>query len=319
MIGSKREQTGSSKLFVGYAEAKVSLISPTRKQLADWYGRELTEDEEEINYLKEKDGIDSVRLDIYRQEVKTSYKYKRTLFLENRDVKTEWKEGKGEESEFIPKYQYLNCTGESYYCESKEDLPEWFTTFYKYGKDKAGNKTKEKIGDKVVRIAKVGEAALMEFVRAWLNYNLSSVDTNILLDTKQLFKGNFKELNSEINGEHDETIIDILEVNRVEKDGETKEYQDVYKTSLKGFLIRTLRNTDFSLDNIQKWSEEKKHKTSNPNGRYLKDYEQLAVDITDEQYGSKNYFLLEPFQEYDSSKNPASFAGAPITIDGVDY
>ena len=302
MKGEKRESFGGLK--VGFAESKVIAINPDNEELRS-LGYNIDENKDEIVYLKEKDGVDTIRLDFFMSEVKTGYKYKKTFFLENTIVQTKQKEGI-DNPNFVPKFQFVNATGDSFYCEDESNLPDRFTNFIVTEKV---TKNKKVLGEKSFRKAKVGEAALLAFIRKWLDLQYMKPSTDILLDLKAIFRGDVSELTEQINGGNDQTVVDVLEVNRVEKEGEeTKEYQAVYKTSLRGSEMRILRGTTFTEDLIEKWRSEKYNKNSNPDGRYLKDYEELALEITDSQYGSKNYFLLEPFQEYDVNKNPASMA-----------
>lgn len=296
MVGEKREHI-NGELYVGWTESRVLAINPDLEKLAE-LGYPV-DDKEEPEYCKEKEGVMTARIDIYFEEVKSKYKFKKSYFLENEEVvqkvKDDWSDDQIEA--FNPKTQWVNQVGDTQWVVDEKDLPKRFTHFTKTNKD-----TKEVsiYGDKEYRIAKKGEGDLMLFVREWLDFNITKTTTNILLDMKKIFNGNFKELQEQVGGEYSLNTVEVLEVKTVEKDGETNQYQSVYKTSLPGYLMSKIRTAKFTDENIQKWKDEKYNKDTNPKGRYLNKYEQLAVDITGE-YGSKNYFELVPFKKYDES------------------
>lgn len=296
--GKKRE---GFKLKVGFAESKVIAINPDLKELEE-LGRNI-EDLEEPIYLTEKDGVDQLRIDFYMRDVKTNYEYKRVFFIKNVPAQTKQKEGY-ETSDFVSKKQFINQTGDSFYAESEDLLPERFTHYTKK-KDKT-SKEVIVLGEKEFRQALVGEADLLYFVRRWLSeLNIFSPENNLLLDTKALFREDLSELKEQINGGNEGNVLDLLEINTVinKETGESKDYQSVYKAVLFGYENRAIKSVDFSDENIEQWRSEKYDKTNNPTGRYLKSWEQIAVDYTDSEYGSKNYTVFGPLQDYDATLN----------------
>lgn len=313
MQGNKKVRP-ERKLYVGFAQSRVVGINPTNAELAELLGTEVDESREEIEYTKDKDGVKQVRIDFWMEEMTTNYLYKRSFFLEDRDVVTKPKEGR--EDEFVEKKQYVNQTGDSFYTDDADELPDYFTKFQK--NTSKTDKTKIVYGDKAYRVAKVGEADLLAFIKVWL-YELDywDVDTSILLDTKKLFKGNFKELQEQVGGDLEASVVDPLGVKIDSKDGEEKQYQDVYKQALPGYLIKTIKNLKITPAIIEKWRAEKKDKNTNPSGRYLKDYEQLIVDITDRTYPWSREYVLEFFQEFNPEKSFA-MSGAAIAHDESD-
>lgn len=298
MIGEKREHLGG-ELHVGFAESRVIAINPDLEQLAK-LGYNV-DDKEEPEYLKDKDGVDTARIDIYFQEVKSGYKFKKAFFLENSDVVQKPKEDWTDEqlAAFTPKTQYINQVGLTAWALDEKGLHEGFT---KFRKKKKGTEEYEVYGDKEFRIAKSGEKDLMGFIREWLDFNYFQAATNIFLDLKKIFNGNFKELQEHVGGELALNTIEILGVRTVDKEGDINQYQSVYKASLPGYLMKVIRNVKFTEANIEKWKNGKYHKTDNPKGRYLKNYEELAVEIMGE-YGFKDYFELVPFKVYDEAQD----------------
>lgn len=297
MQGEKRESSFSGELYVGFAESLVTAINPDLEKLAE-LGYSV-DDKEEPEYTKEKEGVQTARIDIYFKEVKTGHRFKKAFFLENEDLvqvpKDDWDQEKIDA--FVPKTQWINQVGDTQWVVDEKDLPQRFTHFTKKNKD---TKEVEVYGDKEYRIAKKGEGDLMAFVRKWLDFNYFQVSTNIFLDMKKIFNGNFKELQEQVGTEVATSTVELLGVRTVDKDGELNQYQSVYKTSMAGYLIKVLRNTKFTDTNIQKWKDEKFHKDSNPKGRYLKDYENFAIEVTGE-WGFKDHFELVPFKLYDDS------------------
>ena len=83
--------------------------------------------------------------------------------------------------------------------------------------------------------------------------------------------------------------------------------------------MKTLFNTKFSSENIELLRKKITSKGANGEKVYLKNYEKFVCDITENQYGSKNYFLLESLQKYDSSKDSFASEKVLITEDEADY
>lgn len=307
MFGTKREIKEGRTLQVGWAESFCTSVNPTLDELQKM-GIDI---EEEPEYTKEKDGVDMARIEFWMEEVKTGYKYKRVFFLENTVSETKPREG-DDEDEFVKKVQYINQVGDSAWAENKKDLPERFTKFRR--KDKKNEGEYEIYGEKVFRVAKRGEGDLMNFIKMWMSgLDYYDVETNILLDLKKIFNGNFKEIKEQVNGEFTtldfggvekpSTIVDLLEVKTIEGEDGPKEYQSVWRRPVAGWHIKAIRNTKFSKENIAKWLKEGKSKI-NPKGvRWLKDYEKVAVEISTGEYKSKNFYSLELMHEYNSSEN----------------
>lgn len=317
MQGSKRE-VQDKKLYVGWAESKVVAVNPTQEEF-EKMGMDV---EEEPVYQKEKDGETLTWVDFWMEELKTGLKYKRTFFVQDVPAKTTNKE---EKPNFVEKTQYVNQIGDSFWAANKKDLSESFTKFRKK-KGKSGDEY-ETYGDKTIRIAKKGEGDLMNFIKMWMGgCNFRDVNTNILLDMKKIFNGNFKEIKEQVGGEftviekngreYPSTIADVLEVKTVVAEDGAKEYQSVWRRPVAGWLMKSIRNTKFTRENIQKWKKEAKGK-DNPEGvRWLKDYERVAVEISTGEHKSKNFYSLEPMHEYNSEDNFVS-SGEAVTAGGV--
>lgn len=315
MVGEKRESIVRD-LYVGFTQSRVIAINPDLTKLEELGYN--TEDKEEIEYCKEKDGVKTARIDVYFEEVKTGYKFKKAFFLEDENVTQKAKDDWSDEQieAFNPKTQWVNQVGDSQWVLDEKDLPKRFTHFTKKNKN---TEEVEVYGDKEYRIAKRGEVDLMGFLKDWLDFNFFSANTNILLDTKKMFNGNFKELQEQVGGEYALNTVQLLQVRTVDKEGEINQYQSVWKDSLPGYIMEVIRTIKFSEENIQKWKNEKYNKNDNPKGRYLKKHEEFAINVTGE-YGSKDYFELVPFKKYDDSADPiASTETKVVASDSSDF
>lgn len=309
MQGTKRESTGTRQLYVGWSEAKVIAINPTLEEF-EKMGIEV---EEEPKYSKTVKDEEVTWIDFWMEDLKTGYKYKRTFFLQDVPAKTKPKEGK--EDEFVEKTQYVNQVGDATWAENKKELiaNERFIKFRK--KVKGGEEGEfEVYGDKLHRIGKRGEGDLMMFVRQWLaEGNYYDVNTNILLDMKKIFNGNFKELKEQVGGEFatiikagkelPTTVLSILEVKVVDGEDGIKEFQSAWRRSCPGWQMKSVRNTKFTRENIAKWIKEGKGKNNPAGTRWLKDYEKLAIEISTGEHKSKNFYSLDPIHEYNSEEN----------------
>lgn len=315
-------------LRTGWAESRVIAVNPT----ADELEKIGIAAEEEPNYQKEKDGETITWIDFWMEELKTGYKYKRTFFLQDTPAKTSPKE---DQKDFVEKTQYVNQIGDNAWAVNKKELKEGFLKFRKKVK---GSDEYEIGGDKVFRVAKKGEADLMTFIKMWMSgCDFRDEETNILLDMKKIFNGNFKEIKEQVDGEfttsdrngkeYPSTIVDLLEVKTVVKDGEPRDYQSVWRRPIAGWMMKTIRNTKFTKENIAKWKADNDKmaewnkagkKGKSPEGaRWLKDYEKLAVEISTGEHRSKNFYSLELAHEYDPNQNFVS-SGAAVTTEGSD-
>lgn len=265
------------QLRVGFVEANVICINPTREEFSSILGIELQEESKACEYLSEsRDGNPSVRLDFWFEDIKTGIKDKITFFLEDKD--RENKDG--------DKKQYINNVGFATFAENELTLPSWFS-----GSD--------------YRVAKGGESDFYEFARYWL----SGLDTRnggeLVFSFKDLIKGKVKEIKEQIGGDFQKTFGALLEVKSVDKEGETKNYQSVYN---KGFLypsdLKFFRLVDYSNPALIE-------KLKSTPMKSLKRHEKFVATIEGE-YGSKNSYVLKDAQDF----NPMDFlvtSDAPVS------
>jgi hypothetical protein len=280
--GKKRENTLTDySKKVGLFEATVIAINPTIEEYKEKLEIELKEDSKAADYLGEsKDGNTYIRLDFWLEEVKTKEKFKVGFFLE--DKERENKDG--------TKKQYINSIGNCTWAADPNDLPEWFAK-------------------REYRVANVGEEELYEFMRVWLgDLDYRDAETVLQLEWKKLMKGNVKDIKEQIKGEWSVNIVALATVMTREKEGEVKEYQNVYnKGFLPAYALKQFRLIDYNSPKVIQTLESKKPKD-------LKAHEKFVLKVTGE-YGCKDYYAFKELEEYVATSN---FAASDKHIDDDD-
>lgn len=258
----KSTGTSAKKLFTGIFSGKVVAINPTKEELSELLGFELTSETKDQVYEGKTDkGDDFVTISFWLEaDTAEKQKFNARFRLVNKPVVSE---GSG-------KTQWVNQSATSTWVDSENNLPSWFTKFT----DKNGNLiTKddkgELSGSKKVRESIQGEANLYNFLRAWFGkVSFFSERTNILIDVNKLFRDveNYvdKEYRSQLKAGDDAMITNIVAmayVNISEKDGETKMFQNVYSDYLGQWQMKkinlALSSGNWELDKgIKKWKEQ---------------------------------------------------------------
>lgn len=285
ILGKKREQKNfeTSVLEVGLMLGKVVAINPSKEEYKEILGMELKEDSKATDYLGEKDGNTTLRIDVWLEKIKPEGEFKKvTFFLENK-VKS---------NKDNTKTQKINAVGSTSWA-SESALPAFFVKHE-------------------WREAFVGEEELYNFVRTWLGgLDLSDADSAILADWKQLMKGKLTHFKEQIGGEYATNVVVPVVVRSVVKEGETKEYQSIYnKAVLPEYALKQFRVIDYTKDEVLDAIKRKDPKTR-------KIHEKFVIDVAGE-YGCKDTYLLKDLRVY----NPADFlvgSNEPISNDGADY
>lgn len=300
--GKERETTNFVEVpkYVGLFEGRVVAINPSAEEFAkltnqpeDW---EPKEDSKMFEYLGEsKDGNIYLRVDVWLEETKkrkeiiiedgeevekdVNRKFKITFFLE--DKQRENKDG--------TRLQYINSVGLCTWAEDENDIPDWFKK------------------DREYRVAFAGEEQLYDFMRKWLSkLDYRNAETVLQLEWKKLMRGNVKELRDQINGEWSDNVICLATVEAKEKDdGTIAEYQKVYNRDfLYPYAMKYFRTVNYADPEVLARLKAKKP-------RELKPHEKFVLNVTDEEYGCKDYYILKDLTEYDTSMN---FAASEKTI-----
>lgn len=268
---------------VGLFEAKVVAINPSLEELTD-LGVQVKEDSKMADYLGEKDEdgtlTTTLRVSVWLEEVVTKDLFNVSFFLED----------KIRYNKDSTKFQMINSVGRTCWIDDEANIPEWMT----------------KKGE-TVRKAHVGEEELYVFGRAWLNSILRDPSAEIDFEWKKLMRGNVNEMTGLLKTELVKTIVALATIKTVEKEGEIKEYQGVYNRDfLPGYTMKSLRIGKYDPIKIAALKERKK--VVKPDGRktYLKDYEEFIINITDSEYGVKDFFVTQPLKDYDPTENIVS-------------
>lgn len=271
--GKKRENvTFEAKEYakkVGLFEASVIAINPTLEEYKDALNMELKEDSKAVEYLgKSNDGNETLRVDVWLEEVKNKDKFKVVFFLEN-------KEKVNKDS---TKKQYINSVGVCSWAADANDLPSWFAS-------------------REYRVAFVGEEELYNFLRTWLgNLDYRDAETTLQLDWKKMMKGNVKDLKDQIDGEWCTNVVALATIKTVIKDEETKEYQGVYnKAFLPAYALKQFRVMDFTNSKTVDSLKNKKSKD-------LKPHERFVVNVAGE-YGCRDFYILKDLKDYNPEDN----------------
>lgn len=282
--GKKREnQNFENKLEIGLFPAKVVAINPTIEEYKEVLGIELKEDSKAADYLGEKDGNTTLRIDFWLKETKREVLKKVTFFLEDKE----------RENKDQTKKQYINITGASSWASDESGLPTWFTkTDYK--------------------VAHSGESDLYDFMRYWLgDLDFRSEETKVYQEWKTLMKGNLNALKEQIDGGFDTPFVSMAIVKTVEKDGETKQYQGVYnKTFLPEYALKQFRLVDYHKPEVQEALKRKDPKK-------LAVHEKFVLSFIGE-YGCKDEYLFKDIQEYDPSQSIVA-SGKALEPDSAEY
>jgi hypothetical protein len=263
---------------VGFFEAKVVALNPTVEELIEM-GIDM-ENKTEIEYLTEKDDVKTLRLSFWLQDVKTKLLFNLNFFLKDEIVKS--KNGMT---------LFINNIGNTAYADSEENVPSFLLKY--------SNK---------IRPAHLGEKELYSFIKAYLKNVRYDEDSELDLEFNKMMKEDLSEIKKLLkNEEFTGTVVCLATIVVREKDGETKEYQSIYSREfLSGYYMKNLRNKKYSAEDIQKLKTLKA--TPKPDGkkRYLPAYEEFILNISNSEYGCKDFYALEEIKDYNPNDNFAA-------------
>jgi hypothetical protein len=239
----RKESVFTQELFTGFELVKVIAVNPTRKELDSILNitdRDKTPDE--LEYVgKTKEGENRVRLCFVLQKQDGGIAYHNVSIIDkvrlNKDE---------------TKHQVINSTcGTSWQTVDggANELPDWFTNFTE-------RKTNKVLGSKTYRKALVGEEELAIFLRSWLGrLDWNQEGTEVIIDMKRLFKGNYKDFKELVGGDFTTDFIALFGVRNVEKtneetgEAEVKQYQSIWSKAFLGKeFLKGVNNGSFSND-----------------------------------------------------------------------
>lgn len=220
--------------FVGFTKVEVAAINPTKSEINKLLGKEDSDNDKEIEYLSEdNEGNKKLRMSFWLRSEKLD-----RFFVYSFNLIDKVRMNKAGD-----KHQYVNSVCDSSWADSPENLPDFFTSFIEEG---------ESVGEKKVKEAIMGEADLCSLVRVWLGrLNWKNPKTEVMIDTKTLFKENYKELRSQIDGNYCTPFVALLGV-RTDESDPNKNYQQVYGKFLQEGFMESIEKNDFSNSYISK-------------------------------------------------------------------
>lgn len=294
--GKVRENQEFTK-ETGFFEGKVVAINPSKQELEKLLKRDLENDTEYVGseilpaHLGSKE-VKKSQVVFWVEDVTTGKLRDIRFFLKDMDrVTSPAKEG---EAPKVEKKQYINSVGVTTWSDSEDNLPDWFK-------------------ERSYRVAKSGEEELYGFVVAWLNkLDRKDPDTLLSFDFKKLINGDVRELKAQMGCEYEGTIAPLVIVREVKKEGEEKKYfEQVYsKNVLPGFAMKQVRAAKIDSEFIQKAKNADRKKRSV--------LQRFVLDITDNQYGIKDFFSLGELEAFDPSKHPIA-SGKTLVEDDTSY
>lgn len=282
--GKQRESNGDFTKEVGLFEGTVVAVNPTIEQYKEILGKTLDEDSKAADYLGEKDGNTTLRVDFWLEVVKDKGNFKKvSFFLEDKERTN--KDGN--------KNQYINAVGSCSWAETEDGLPDWFVK-------------------REFRHAYVGEEELYNFMRTWLcELDYRSPETDLQLNWKNLMKGNVKEIKEQIGGDWAGNVVALSTIVTKEIDGEMKEFPNIYnKAFLPAYSLKQFRLIDYSNEELLRELGAKKSKD-------LKTHEKFVVNVTGE-YGCKSFYKLKELEEYKPEENLAA-SNKPLEESDSNY
>lgn len=285
-VGGKTREipSGDYTKKVGFFEGEVVAINPTIEEYKSILNIDLKEDSKATEYISEdRDGVTKVRVDIWLKVVKTEDLQKVSFWLEN-TKKT---------NKDATKKQYINTGAISTWAASEDDLPKWFV-------------------ERDYRVAYIGEAELVDFLRLWLGgLDFRDENTELMLDWKAVMKGNLKEFKELIGGEWCQTVGALATIKTVEKDEGPVSYQNIYnKAFFPGYTIKHMRNMDYNNQEVIRSLSFKKPKD-------LKMHERFVLNVVGE-YGCKDFYTFKEIHDYDPSMNIVE-TDKSFSTEGSDY
>lgn len=284
--GKKRESDFSKE--TGFFEGKVVAINPDKERLEKLLNTTL---EKDLEYLSEdENGVKKLSVVVWLQNVKTNKLKSVRFFLKDVERKNTIKEGDVGKK---PKKQYINNVGMTTWAESESLIPDWFK-------------------EKGYRVAHEGEEELYAFITSWLSdLDLRDAEAALSFDWSKLMRGNLKDITEQIGGEYETTVVVLNTVRVVDGDEGQKEYEQVYNRKfLPGYTMKQIVNKKIDAAFVAQASAKDIKKRSR--------LEKFVLEVTDRQYGIRDFYTLGELEEYNPSKNPVAGDKA-LADDDTEY
>jgi hypothetical protein len=303
----EKEEAVAKKLYVGYGVAEIVAINPDRDELCDLLG--VTDPEsmakfKEPEYIKEdEDGNSISKIQIYVKSVKTGEV--NSILFQLTDKERISKDG--------TKTMYINQLGDTQYASNtdnwnREENPGGlFSSFKAFTqitwllpdgstsdrwKPGATVHAEKVIQSKEYRKGVEGEDNLYALINGIFNLDKYNTSVSIILDTKKLFKGNFKQLNENLLGKK---VVCCYAV-RTKEDG--TEVQTISnKFFINALSFNQLVNYNLTPGKVEILRDKATDK------KKLTPIETFFNNTTDPSNGIKHFYNPVQLEEYDPSKN----------------
>ena len=202
------------------------------------------------------------------------------------------------------KTKYITQHGKSTYIDSESNLPDWFK--FTPGKKKMALN---------YRIAKRGEAALLEFLAKWTNISPFDIESSLFPEnSKKFWNGDMKELNSLLLDFGDSSVmaqfgVRSKEVEQEDGSTETKEYQSIStKSFANAKFMKFFRNyANKNFEGLLKESDNKNFLVFDTKAKIGDDSMYELANFLNNihgEYGENSFTTNTEIKEYDSSENP---------------
>jgi len=296
--------------YVGVSVVTPLVFNPNREELDKVLGVERADDyvpKDEFVYVKEnvelkqkdKEGneldsifCDQLNITVWVKEEKTKKAFPINFTIYN-----------AEDVSSTGKYKFVNQHGKSIYCDSAENLSEYFTH--------TPGKIKQPLE---YRKAFKGEANFLEFLASWTNINPFDNQSSLFVeDTKKFWAGNMKELNSILVDFSTNSVmvnfnVKVKEVSDDQGNTEIKEYNRIAtKAFCSGGMMKYFRQ--YAKNNFKDLNGKAKI-----SGVSMYNLNKFVEDIYGD-YGVKDHTFKGELIEYDPNANPVNTDSAIVHDD----
>jgi len=303
------QNEGTKKLYVGVGELQILGFNPLRSELDELLRVERDknyEPKEEFEYVKtdqelktkDADGNETsvfcnkLTVTAWVKEVSTGNKYPVNFSLYDVD-----------DVSSTGKFRYVNQHGKSIYCDSEENLSEYFT-----------NTPGKNAKPLQYRKAFKGEANLLGFLAAWTNINPFDTESSLFPENpKKFWQGDMKELNSLVKDFSGHTVMANFTVTSKEvtdDEGNTTTVENnriETKAFCSGQFMKFFRT--YAKNNFEGLTE--KSKIGQMSMYNLVKF----LDNSFGEYGSKNFSIKGELTEYQQGMNPVNADSSVVDTD----
>jgi hypothetical protein len=304
VTGNRKVEKQYVKTY-GLAPFEVLGVNMSNQELKDAGFYVKDEDlEKEREFLKEREGIDSVMIEFACKTVGADPKYRRfSFFIEDKNDRNKEDSAKGD------LYKFINDQGSTAWSKKPNTYvplnPEY--AHYFTGKDDAFNP----------RPAKVGEENFMNFMRNCMAIDYKNGGT-ISYDTKKFFKGNFKDLRSDLASDFLQTILVATTIRIKETDEGIKEIESFYPYLFAPGsyykLVVNKKDKQFTQEDIDAIRlKEKNNKEKIGKKAWISPLEQIILKMSDADYGCKDVYHLGVLKEFVSGEHIETSDTAIVT------